>query len=173
MDEISSKIISFLLYPDFSGILGTIRTVFIIISALLFTAIVIFILRTSWLRHRAIEDLTEFVSYRPLEKGKSLKRWSAIEKKIAAGTEDDYKLAVIEADNLVDEVLEKMDIKGDTIEDRLKQVDSVILKNIDDVWEAHKVRNNVVHDPDYQLTLERAKETIELYREALKNLGFF
>ncbi len=173
MDEIPQKILSFLLNPEFTGILSTIRTVFIIISAILFAGIIIFLIRTSWLRHRIVENLTEFISYKPLEKGKLLKRWNAIEKKIASGTEDDYKLAIIEADNLLDEFLEKMDLKGESIEDRLKQVDPITIKNIDEVWEAHKIRNNVVHDPDYGLTLDQAKQALGIYRKALEHLGFF
>jgi len=37
--------------------------------------------------------------------------------------------------------------------------------------EARQIRNGVVHDPDYQLTKEKAKEVMDIYQESFRNLG--
>ena len=164
---------SFILNPEFTGILFYIRIIFIIISTILFSSIVFFLLKTSWLKHRMVENLTEFITYKPLGKGRLAKEWGKIESRLDSGKEAEYKMAIIEADNILDEVLERMGYKGDSITDRLKQINSSVLENIDKVWEAHRVRNNVVHDPDFKVTKDKTEEVLGVYKKSLENLEAF
>ena len=79
------------------------------------------------------------------------------------------KLAIIEADALLNEVLERMAYTGESLGERLKQVESSVLPNIEQVWQAHRVRNDIVHDPDYRLPVDRAKAILEVYEQAFKH----
>jgi len=53
---------------------------------------------------------------------------------------------------------------------RLKQIDSEQLANIDEVWQAHKLRNRLVHETDFKLKEHEAKRVIEIYEKALQDL---
>lgn len=66
-----------------------------------------------------------------------------------------------------------MGYSGEAIGEKLKQLDSATLPNIEQVWKAHKIRNNIVHDPDYQLTLAEARKAIEVYEKVLRDLEVF
>lgn len=161
------------MFAKFIEILSYIKIVFLVVSLFFLVGTIFFIIKSSWLKRRFLESIIEFSTYRPFGVKKTFKQWIKITKKLETNREADYKLAVIEADGLLDNVLEKMGYNGETIADRLKQLTSDILPDLDKVQEAHKIRNNVVHDPDYQLTLDDAKKVVETYEKALRDLEVF
>lgn len=167
------NIVSFILEPEFKGAFLYLKTIFIIISILLVGGIILFLFINTWLKRFVLEDLIETFTTRPYGAKKAFKEWAKIQKKLESEKIDEYKLALIEADGLLDNVLEIMGYQGDTIGDRLKKIDLSILPNKDEVLEAHRVRNNVVHDPDYNLTLEVTKRALAIYEKALRDLEAF
>lgn len=173
MNDITLKIIDYIINPEFSGILYYIRAIFLTVSAILFFAILFLVPKISWFRYRYSENLKEFFTQGPLEGGDVSKRWTEVIKKFEKGTEGDYKTAIIEADNILLDVLDKLEIEGESFSEKLNQINSEKIKNIDDIWTAHKVRNNIVYDPDYKIEAEEAKNTIDIYKTALQNLDVF
>lgn len=149
------------------------KIIFIILAFVFLAGIIALIFKASWLKYRFLESIVEFFIYRPFGLKKTFKEWAKISKRLEVGQEADYKLAVIEADGLLNDVLVKMGYGGETIVDRLKQIDSTILPNIDKALEVHKIRNNIVHDPDYQLTLAQATKILNIYEESLRHLEMF
>jgi len=141
----------------------------------LFFLVIIFhsLRKSSWLRNRFLQDMTEFLTYRPYGVKKIVKIWSKIKGRLESGSESEYKLAVIEADSILNDILERMGFKGETLGNRLKQVTTAILPSIEEVGEAHKIRNNIVHDPDYKLTLDQTQKALEIYERALRDLQVF
>lgn len=128
------------------------------------------VLRTSWLKYSAMLDVVEFFTFRPYGLRKMTKQWNRIMARLETGIEAEYKLGIIEADSLLAGVLERMGFKGATLGDRMQTVTSAIISNIDDMWLAHQTRNNIVHDPDYRLSLIEAEKTLKIYEVAFKNL---
>ena len=118
-------------------------------------------------------DITEFLTYRPYGLKRLDKIWAKIGKRLETGSEAEYKLAIIEADALLNEVLERTGLKGETLGERLKQLTVKSLPNIENAWEAHKTRNNIVHDPDYRFNLDQARKTLAIYEKSLQNLQVF
>jgi len=174
IENISLKdIIDFILNPNFQGYWLYLKPLFIIISFIFLTAIIWFLLTTTWLKRKAIESATEFVTYKPLGVKRTPREWVKIIKKLESEKESEYKLAVIEADGLLEDKLKRIGQKGDTLIDLLEKLDSVILSNIEKVKQAHEVRNSIVHNPDYHLTLDEAKKTIEVYGRAFRELKIF
>lgn len=163
-------IFDFILYPEFEGTLLLIKYIFLIISFVLLVSIIILLFINTWFRRFLLEDLTETLAKRPFGAKKTLKQWIKITDRLKTNKEDEYKLALIEADNMLDEVLLKTGYKGENIEERLKQLNSGTLPNIEDVLEAHKTRNNVVHDPDYSLKEEEIRKTLAVYEKAFQDL---
>jgi len=113
------------------------------------------------------------LTFRPSDAKKAFKQWIRIIKKLSSDKESEYKLAVIEADNLLEGSLEKNGYKGELMEDRLDKIDAIILSNKEQVLEAHKIRNNIVHNPDFTLSVDQAKKAIDIYEEAFRNLEVF
>lgn len=83
----------------------------------------------------------------------------------------DWRLAIIEADVMLDEVLQVSGYHGDGVGEMLKSVDRSDLLTLDAAWEAHKVRNEIAHaGGDYQLTEREARRVITLFESVFKEL---
>ncbi|MCA9355448.1 hypothetical protein KC865_02755 [Candidatus Kaiserbacteria bacterium] len=85
---------------------------------------------------------------------------------------NDWKLAIIEADIILDSVLKNRGYAGDSLGERLRSISPSQLGSLNDAWEAHKVRNRIAHDgADYVLTKRMTEETIARYRRVFAEFG--
>lgn len=98
------------------------------------------------------------------------KKWQTIIDKLEKDNESDYKLAIIEADNILDNTLIKKGFIGDDMGERLKQINNQQIPNLDDVWQAHKLRNRIAHESDIRITKRQAEQVIESYKRAVEDL---
>lgn len=140
-----------------------------IFSVLMAFGIVLLIVRTEILT-TGLRRLTRGTEAPPFPKGKIHKKWENILARLEARDEANLKLAVIEADNLIDFLLKIIGYKGSTMSERLKQIKPPQLKNLEGLWQAHKLRNNIVHEPNFKLNLNQAEEAIEKYKKVLEEL---
>ena len=171
MTEIND-LISYLISPPppFDQWFIIARIIFIAVSLFFLFWIIYFLSKTSWLQVSFIEDAVEFFTYQPLGARKFIKQWNKIKHRLEIGLESENKLAIIEADSIFNDVLERMGFVEETFEARIKHLTSDLLPNIEEILEAHKVRNNIVYDPNYQITLDDAKKIILIYEKALTDL---
>ncbi|MBU0648708.1 hypothetical protein KJ969_01195 [Patescibacteria group bacterium] len=101
----------------------------------------------------------------------SIKRhWEEVEQMIKKPGEMTDKLAILEADKLLDQVLKSMAMPGQTMGERLK-VASYKYSELSKVWWAHKLRNQLVHEASFSISHGNAKSAIRAYARALKQLG--
>ena len=85
---------------------------------------------------------------------------------------NDWKLAIIEADIILDDTLKRQGYAGPTLADRLKSISPESLHSIRDAWDAHMIRNKIAHaGADFVLTQKIARETIMRYERVFKELG--
>lgn len=166
-----NKIISFLISPPFSKSLSILKNVFIIFSILFLIGIIYYFSKSSWFRLIIWEDLTNFLFPRVAPRKRKIeKKWKEILLRLEKGIESELKLAVLEAEIILDESLEKIGHPGETLGEKLKKLTPEILPNLEEVFQAHQIRNNIVHDPTYKLSLEESKRVISIYERALKAL---
>lgn len=99
------------------------------------------------------------------------KRWHEIEEKAVSQNSSDWKLALIDADSLIDEILKRAGYAGKGLGERLKQIEPSDLDHLPDLWEAHKLRNRIAHEAE---TLDRrdVDRAMDQYRAVLKELKF-
>jgi len=95
--------------------------------------------------------------------------WEQLEKMPEQGLMG-AKLAVIEADKLLDTVLKSMFMPGETLGERLK-VAAYKYPRLNQVWSAHKLRNQLVHDSSFEITIWQARVALTEYRRALNTLN--
>lgn len=80
------------------------------------------------------------------------------------------KVAIIEADKLLDHVLKAMMMPGETLGERLKMA-TYKYPNIRNIWPAHKLRNQLVHESSVNISVRQAKGALNDYESALKMLN--
>jgi len=81
-----------------------------------------------------------------------------------------YHLTVLNADKLVGQALTELDIKGETMGEKMKNAKNIFSDN-NGIWTAHKLRNKVAHDTDVYISYDDAKRALMNFRKALKDLG--
>ena len=141
-----------------------------VISAALIAGIIIVIIKTNWLGLR-VERFRHIVLKTNLPKEDAKKEWAKIEEHFYKGDENDLKIAVIEADKLLEEALREAGVRGTTLGDRLKNIKTSQLPNLDQVWQAHRLRNDIVHQSTFKLKRDLAEKALNIYEETLKQLG--
>lgn len=172
LDGVLNQIIPFFdVWRDkFLNILPLIKLGSGIFSAIFFLLVLWLIIKTQIVSTK-INEVAEAITKSTVPRKKALKEWAAIAQRFRRGSEAELKLAVIEADKLFDDTIKRMGFTGETMSERLKKITPAQLSVIDDIWNAHKVRNNIVHTPDYKLSRLEAEAAIAVYEKALKEWG--
>ncbi len=145
-----------------------VKLVFIGFSIFFFIAVIYFLLNSSYLNYHFLEDTVEFFSWQPYGLRQIAKRWQKIMKKTEGGSESDYKLAIIEADDLLYKTLEDKGYRGETFEQLLSNAEKKIMPSPEEILSAHAIRNSIVYDFDYKLDIEVAKGLLRQYEKAIK-----
>ncbi len=104
-----------------------------------------------------------------LDKEFVARKWETIEQLLTQGGSG-MRDAVSEADKLLDYALKHSGVRGDTMGERLKNAGNRF-SDINAIWSAHKVRNALAHEADFDLVPSQAKEAISNFRAGLKDLG--
>ena len=99
-------------------------------------------------------------------------RWDEIQRHIAGDNPNDWRLAIIEADILLDETLQNAGYVGASIGEKLKTANVAAFQTVQDAWDAHKVRNQIAHaGSDFVLTKRLAEEAIVKYERVFREFG--
>ncbi|MDO8603910.1 MAG: hypothetical protein Q7K40_00625 [bacterium] len=101
-------------------------------------------------------------------------QWQVILNHVNSESPAEWKLAILEADNILDEILEEEGYVGDTLAEKLKTMSRTKIASYNDIWEAHKVRNEIAHGGaiDMDLSKKLARDTVAKFGNAFKELGY-
>jgi hypothetical protein len=92
-------------------------------------------------------------------------KWEIIVDHSMTANPNDWRLAIIEADSMLDELTQNLNLSGESLGERLKSASRNSFQTIDLAWEAHKRRNKIAHEGlSYELTQRETKETIDMYK---------
>ena len=84
------------------------------------------------------------------------------------GTISDGSRRILEAENILSHALRETGKRG-TFGDILKSMQKT-LPNIDAVWQAHKVRNRIAHEPGIVISNQEVKRALHTFEKALQIL---
>lgn len=139
------------------------------------TAIVIIVysfMRTAELSSAETKKLGLALNWSTEKKQKN-ERWERVEQYMTSLNVSDWKIAILEADNMLDDITERMGYKGENLGERMKQIEASDFPYLEEAWQAHKMRNTIAHKgTDYALTRSEAEQTINMYHRIFKDLGY-
>ena len=73
---------------------------------------------------------------------------------------------------MLDELLEKLQLPGDTMGEKLKAVEKSDFNTIDNAWEAHKFRNMIAHEgQNFMVNQREIRRIISLYETVFKEFA--
>ncbi len=117
---------------------------------------------------KAIGSSSKSGDWDALNREKIAKTWKEIQG-LAGQSSITRKLAIIEADKLVDNALKTLGFPGETMSERMKVAEYKHPK-IREMWQAHKWRNQLVHESDFSLSERQTKEALRAFEAVLKSL---
>jgi len=166
--DLYDQIYNYLTSVNFDAILLILQITSWLVSFLLLWMIVVLLKRsdsTWWVAERV--RAAEFAY------GKAAsQQWEEIKERLKKGDEANLKLAIIEADSLMDDILKRMGLPGATFEERLKQIEVQEIKSVENIWATHQIRDKIIQTPDFHITQEEAEAAVGNIEEVLKELEY-
>lgn len=107
------------------------------------------------------------------EESPSVQRWERVLSHLNSARESDWRLAILEADVLLVDMVTHMGYHGDSLGEKLKGVEKSDFTTLDMAWEAHAVRNKIAHEGiAFALTDREAERVIKLYEQVFKEFHY-
>lgn len=105
--------------------------------------------------------------------GSKNEHWGKVLSYIFSQHGSDWKLAIIEADSMLEGLMEQLGFRGETLGDRLKLANQDNFPQLTIAWEVHTVRNRIAHEGlAFELSQHEAKRIIALYEQIFHGYGF-
>ncbi len=95
-------------------------------------------------------------------------KFAIIQGYMSSTSEALWRIGIMEADNLLFEVLREKGYQGEGVGEMLKDAS---FRTIDLAWDAHKIRNRIAHEgSNFELTEREAKRAFVLYESVFRDL---
>lgn len=145
----------------------------ILISLILSALIVYVIYRTERIRqeYKIAQVDKEAASTKEVAPDRN-RDWDKIIKYLESDSPSDWKLAILEADSMLDKLVKKMNYPGESLGERLQAIEPSDFTTLNDAWEAHKVRNKIAHEHSFNLTKREVKRIIGLYENVFEEFDY-
>ena len=154
-----------------NGLLASVLSVTTMIGVIFLGGIIYVTIRTNQIRVREAARIRAAIP-RDIVPQRN-ERWEKVRAHVATDNPSDWRLAIIEADIMLDEIVSRMGYPGMTLGDRLKQANRGDFTTLDAAWEAHRTRNEIAHSgSDFVLTQREARRIIDLYASVFEEFKY-
>lgn len=144
----------------------------------IFTVLFLFAIFYSTIRIKEIEKEERRLKKEKFEKEEFVtparhEKWKLIESHMFSNSPAEWRVAIIEADTILEELTIRLGIAGETLGDRLKNASPSEFSNTQSAWEAHKVRNKIAHSgSSFELTRAEANRVIRIYEDIFREFNY-
>lgn len=105
--------------------------------------------------------------------GSKNERWDHVKMLTQSYSQNDWRQAIIEADIILEDLLDKMGYQGFGVGEKLKNVEPSDFNTLNDAWEAHKARNIIAHrGSDFSLSRDEVDRIMKLYENVFREFYF-
>jgi len=100
-------------------------------------------------------------------------RWNRITEQIHSDSEQNWRLAILEADIMLGELLDVLGYRGETMGDKMRGIERADFNAIDMAWEAHRARNKIAHEgTSLLLNAREARRILNMYEAVFREFRF-
>jgi hypothetical protein len=100
-------------------------------------------------------------------------RWEAIKKRLETGQEKDFKVAIIEADEMIGDLVKRMGYGGENLGEIFQSIPDNQVESITEVRKAHEIKNRIVQDEHFKIGEQEVRETFNSYEKFLDEFEVF
>ena len=144
---------------------GTPMWLIVLVAVAALIVLIVLIVLVVWIKRRLSRPEMHGMSREAVQK-----KWNQIIETSKMNGQMGLKLALVEADTLLDAALKSIMMPGETLGERLK-VACYKYPKLKDVWWAHKLRNQLVHQHDFQLSDRETRRALDEFEKALKTMN--
>lgn len=102
---------------------------------------------------------------------KSNPKWKYILTLVDSPNDSDWRVAIIEADTLLEEVLKSKELFGNTVSELLESARASGYQRIQDAWDSHLIRNKIAHEgQNFPLSQVEARKIIRQFQNFFEEL---
>ena len=117
----------------------------------------------------------EYHYYKPVkveERETNVRRtqWEVILNHANSENHAEWKLAILEADKMLEDLLDERGYIGEGLGEMLKSANGKFA-SISLAWEAHKVRNQIAHEQNFELTKKMTRDALMQFRAMFEEMG--
>lgn len=171
--SVIDPIIAFLTNPHMWAVLGTISA----LISLLSIAIIIFsLVRMREIqiheKHEIAHEIHEALMSDKEKERDENPRWHYILTLVESPNESDWRVAIIEADTMLEEELRQKGLEGETVSELLEGARSSGYASTQNAWDAHLVRNQIAHQgSEFPLSQVEARRVIKMFQNVFEEFG--
>jgi hypothetical protein len=173
INEWVSVALSYILDPETWNLIGLISG---ILSVFCIGIITYTLVRAKELRQDEKERINKAIAdslFKKKQKERSVDpRWHYVLNLVESLNPSDWRVAVIEADSMLEEFLRDKNLTGETLNDLLKDAQGSGYQYVEDAWKAHVIRNQIAHEgSDFAFNQNEARRAIKMYENFFEELG--
>jgi len=101
------------------------------------------------------------------QKKSTRRKWEKLKLALESENENDWKVMIIKADDMLFRLIRKLGHREESMGKALENINSNEIAGIEKVKEAHEIRNRIIHEDDFIISREEARETMEKYENFL------
>lgn len=147
-----------------------IKIVSVIFSGLFLWGIIYIIRKTNYLDIKR-EQFLDIIGSGKVSKQRSIKAWKQIQRRLQSKESNQWKLAILESDHILNEILKMSGYLGNKLEEKLELITPAQLSNVEEIKRVHAIRDQISKDPTFELSQEDAKQAISIYEQSFKELN--
>ncbi len=165
------KLLDFLISSQLQERLFLLKIIFIFVIAGFVFLIIFFIAKSEYMQWLFLKGLKNFLFPRTLRKKMMVGKWKKIKNSLEkAKIESQWKLILIETLEFINNNLEQIGYKGETLTEKFKGLTKDDVSNLDDLLRVSKTCQDIVKDPNYRIEKKEAEEIIETFEKSLTEL---
>lgn len=176
VDDITKNFL--LLLPDYAVMVMLRLFSFSLILSLILVVIIIWLANVMMKTRKKMNDALSLPKQETIKQSNNIpevvnEKWQKVLVHINSVNPSDWKLAILECDIMLGEILEKMGYMQESIGEKLKVIEPSDFTNIEAAWEAHKIRNAIAHEgSDFMINEREAKRVIGLYEVVFREFEY-
>ena len=156
-----------------AGFWGFIKALLSILAIIFITVIIYTQILLKEIHDKDHHDMEHDIGTEPETARKKNDKWERVLALGFSSNASDWRLAIIEAETILEDMLIVLNYPGQSVADRLKTVDPADFKTVQQAWEAHLIRNRIAHDgSDFKLDQDEARRVLGLYERVFKEFDY-
>lgn len=142
-----------------------------IFLAVVYGLFVMYFLKTS-LRMEIIYlgDFREFLMYKPSDVVQRNQKWAKLMKRMDSKLEPEWKMAIIEGFEMLEDCFFDMFPKGDTFQEQLDSSRNTLPEYYNEITKVQELHQKIIDDPETHLDYNVAKVAMDTMRSVLKKM---